>query len=72
MTPMESAPATLVESAVVTSDVTPDVSRVESSVESSIETTPESTPGLGGSFDAAVAEELLVEEISIDGMCGVY
>jgi len=25
-----------------------------------------------GSFDAAVAEELLVEEISIDGMCGVY
>jgi mycofactocin precursor len=31
----------------------------------SVETTPDAT-------DTLVEEELLVEEISIDGMCGVY
>ena len=29
-------------------------------------------PGGQAADDALVAEELLVEEISIDGMCGVY
>jgi mycofactocin precursor len=29
-------------------------------------------PGGPAADDALVAEELLVEEISIDGMCGVY
>ena len=30
------------------------------------------TPAAGTSADDLVTEELLVEEISIDGMCGVY
>jgi mycofactocin precursor len=34
-------------------------------------TTPESDPAVGTSPDDVV-EELLVEEVSIDGMCGVY
>jgi mycofactocin precursor len=29
-------------------------------------------PGAPAEDDALVADELLVEEISIDGMCGVY
>ncbi len=33
--------------------------------------TPSAT-GVDGAEDALVEEELLVEEISIDGMCGVY
>jgi len=32
----------------------------------------ESKSGTLESGDAAVEEELLIEEISIDGMCGVY
>jgi mycofactocin precursor len=35
------------------------------------ETTAPAVAG-GGADEALVTEELLVEEISIDGMCGVY
>lgn len=34
--------------------------------------TPADAPTDDSVEDAGVAEELLVEEISIDGMCGVY
>jgi len=33
---------------------------------------PATAEPAGQADDALVAEELLVEEISIDGMCGVY
>jgi mycofactocin precursor len=33
---------------------------------------PESEPADPGAADAIVEQELLVEEVSIDGMCGVY
>jgi mycofactocin precursor len=32
----------------------------------------EVTDGLGTGDDPGITEELLVEEVSIDGMCGVY
>ncbi len=34
--------------------------------------TPAAEPAGPAADDALMAEELLVEEISIDGMCGVY
>lgn len=37
-----------------------------------VEETPAAAVAEGGADDALVTEELLVEEISIDGMCGVY
>jgi len=35
-------------------------------------TEPEDQNLVAGEDEALVAEELLVEEVSIDGMCGVY
>ena len=32
----------------------------------------ESAVGKAGADEAVIEEELLIEEISIDGMCGVY
>jgi len=37
-----------------------------------IEQQPDAPAELSAPAEAAVVEELLVEEVSIDGMCGVY
>ena len=37
-----------------------------------VEDAPSTEPVAEAVLDELVAEELLVEEISIDGMCGVY
>ncbi|MFZ1490679.1 MAG: mycofactocin precursor MftA [Ilumatobacteraceae bacterium] len=42
-----------------------------SAAETAVSTPSPSTP-TGATGDLLIAEELLVEEISIDGMCGVY
>ena len=43
-----------------------------SGTEQEAQTPAAAEPGPSAADDAPVAEELLVEEISIDGMCGVY
>ncbi len=43
----------------------------KSAAETAVSTPSPSTP-TGTTGDLLIAEELLVEEISIDGMCGVY
>jgi mycofactocin precursor len=43
-----------------------------SGTEQEAQTPAAAEPGEPAAADAVVAEELLVEEISIDGMCGVY
>jgi mycofactocin precursor len=43
----------------------------EPQVQPPAEPEPEATPAVPGA-DELVDDELLVEEVSIDGMCGVY
>jgi mycofactocin precursor len=41
-------------------------------IEATAAPTEHDDPDLAADDEALVAEELLVEEVSIDGMCGVY
>ena len=40
--------------------------------ETAVEPAPEDAPATSPPEDALVIEDLLVEDVSIDGMCGVY